>query len=177
MSDHSCCQNHDHGHDHDHSHAVKNGVENPGVLDALGRDGETGEVVLVMLEPRPWNGGETQLIQLQEKLNSYLSFALDGEMVEQLPQLVGVPVRIQLACAEPPPEPVVKLLEKVREQISFQGVGLAVSGLGGQAGCDGSGGCGSGECGSGECEEHEHEESATVARDGGGGCGSGCGCH
>ncbi len=139
MSDHSCCQDHD----HDHADAVKNGVENPGVLDALGRDGETGEVVLVMLEPRPWNGGETQLLQLQEKLNSYLSFALDGEMLEQLPQLAGVPVRIQLACAEPPPEPVVDLLSKVREQISFQGIGLEVSGL---TPDEGGGGCGSG-CG------------------------------
>ncbi len=147
MSDHSCCQDHDHNHDHEHAAPAKNGVENPGVLDALGRDGETGEVVLVMLEPRRWDGGEAQLLQLQEKLNSYLSFALDGEMVEQLPQLSGVPVRIQLACAEPPPEPVVELLTKVREQIAFQGIGLQVSGL------------------------------SPAPEGGGGGCGSGCGCH
>lgn len=144
MSDHSCCHGHDHECEHDHGSTAKNGVENPGVLDALGRDGETGEVVLVMLEPRPWNGGENQLLQLQEKLNSYLSFALDGEMLEQIPQLAGVPVRIQLACAEPPPEPVISLLEKVREQISFQGIGLEVSGLAPQG--KGGGGCGSG-CG------------------------------
>ena len=148
MSDHSCCQDHDHDHDHAHAQPAKNGVENPGVLDALGRDGDTGEVVLVMLEHRPWSGGDVQLQQLQEKLNSYLSFVLDGEMIEQLPQLKGVPVRIQLACSEPPPEPVIGLLEKVREQISFQGIGLQVSGL-----------------------------APTEQSGGGGGCGSGCGCH
>ena len=143
MSEDSCCQSHDHDHEHAHAPAA-NGVEHPGVLDALGRDPETGEVVLVMLEPRAWSGGEAQLVQLQEKLNAYLSFALDGEMVEQLPQLAGVPVRIQLACAEEPPAPVVGLLEKVREQIAFQGIGLEVSGL--ARGEGGSGGCGSG-CG------------------------------
>jgi hypothetical protein len=64
-------------------------------------------------------------------------------MAEQLPQLAGSRVRIQLACVEPPPEPVIGLLEKVREQISFQGIGLEVSGL---ATGGGGGGCGSG-CG------------------------------
>ena len=133
MSDH-CCQHHD-------EPAAQNGIANPAVLDALGQDPTTGEVVLVMFEPRPWDGGDTQLFQLQEKLNSYLSFALDGEMTEQLPQLTGRPVRISLACAEPPPEPVVTLLAKVREQIAFQGIGLTVEGLG-----EKSGGCGEG-CG------------------------------
>ena len=134
MSDH-CCQ-------HTEEPAAQNGVENPAVLDALGQDPTTGEVVLVMFEPRPWSGGDTQLFQLQEKLNSYLSFALDGEMTEQLPQLAGRRVRISLACAEPPPEPVVSLLAKVREQIAFQGVGLTVEGLN----ANGGGSCGEG-CG------------------------------
>jgi hypothetical protein len=143
MSENSCCHDHDHNHDHSHAEpAAQNGVANPGVLDALGRDPESGEVVLVMLEPRRWDGGDTQLLQLQEKLNAYLSFALDGELQEQLPQLAGVPVRIQLACAEPPPEPVVSLLAKVREQIAFQGIGLEVSGLAPSEG----GSCGTG-CG------------------------------
>jgi hypothetical protein len=146
MSEDSCCHDSEHSHSHAPT-AATNGVENPGVLDALARDPDTGEVVLVMLEPRAWDGGERQLMQLQEKLNAYLSFALDGELEEQLPQLAGAKVRIQLACAEPPPEPVVDLLGKVREQIAFQGIGLEVSGL-----ARGEGGEG-------------------------GGCGSGCGCH
>lgn len=144
MSEDSCCHGSEEGHCHPHAHEQRaaNGVENPAVLDALARDPETGELVLVMLEPRQWNGGETQLMQLQEKLNAYLSFALDGEMAEQLPQFAGSKVRIQLACAEPPPEPVVELLGKVREQIAFQGIGLEVSGLARGEG----GGCGEG-CG------------------------------
>jgi hypothetical protein len=131
-----CCQN-----EHEH---VGNGVENPGVLDALGMDPDTGEVVLVMFEQRPWNVGDKQLFQLQEKLNSYMSFALDGEMEEQLPQTVGKKVRITLACAEEPPAQITELLVKVREQISLQGINLTVEGLqpaGGEGGCGSGCGC------------------------------------
>ena len=109
----------------------------------MGMDSATGEVVLVMFEPRPWEGGDKQLFQLQEKLNSYLSFVLDGEMTEQLPQTIGKKVRITLACADEPPAPVTDLLLKVREQISLQGLNLTVEGLNPPAE---SGGCGTG-CG------------------------------
>ncbi|MEK0447765.1 MAG: hypothetical protein RL088_33 [Verrucomicrobiota bacterium] len=138
MSEHceseNCCQ-------HEHEPAA-NGVANPRVLDALGIDPETGEVVLVMFEPRPWKGGDEQLFQLQEKLNSYMSFALDGEMAEQLPQTVGKKVRLTLACAEEPPPVVTDLLLRVREQISLQGINLTVEGLNPPQ----EGGCGTG-CG------------------------------
>jgi hypothetical protein len=135
----NCCQNED--------ACAVNGVENPGVLDALGVDPATGEFVLVMFEPRPWTGGDPQLVQLQEKLNAYMSFALDGEMEEQLPQAAGKKLRITLACAEEPPATVTELLTKVREQISLQGIGFSVEGLQGPD----------------QAEE--------------GGCGTGCGCH
>ena len=128
-----CCQN----------EGAANGVENAGVLDALGVDPATGEFVLVMFEPRPWNVGDAQLVQLQEKLNAYLSFALDGEMEEQLPQAAGKKLRITLACADEPPTHVTELLTKVRDQISLQGINFTVEGL--QAPSS-EGGCGTG-CG------------------------------
>lgn len=150
MTEDSCCQGGScHSEDsgecgHQHGAHAGNGVANPGVLDALAEDRSTGEVVLIMFEPRPWNLGDEQLFQLQEKLNAYMSFALDGELAEQLPQLANHPVRVQLNCAEPPPEPIVSFLAKVREQVSFQGINFVVEGLTPQEG--GGGGCGSG-CG------------------------------
>ena len=39
------------------------------------------EVLLVMNEPRPWDGSELRLHELQEKFNAYVSFLLDGEMI------------------------------------------------------------------------------------------------
>ena len=70
-----------------------------GVIDLIAEDTKTGEVVLVMNEPEPWDGTDEQLLTLQERLNAYVSFLLDGEMAEAHPELAGKPTRIELRCA------------------------------------------------------------------------------
>ena len=64
------------------------GLSHPGVLDAFAHDKRRDLLVLAMYESRPWNGNERQLQQLQEKLNAYASFILDGEMADAFP-LIG----------------------------------------------------------------------------------------
>ena len=115
------------------------GVEHAHVIDLVAHDAKEGAVALIMLEPRPWDGSELRLFQLQEKVNAYLSFALDGEMAEAYPQLVSLPLRLQLDCATPPDAMTVSFLSHVREQIGFQGIDLQVRVMG-------AGGCGPG-CG------------------------------
>lgn len=104
----------------------RRGVEHAGVIDLLTHDSSSGQVELVMFEPRPWDGGEEQLFQLQEKLNAYLSFVLDGEMAEAHPQLVDKPLRVVLRCVEVPSRAAVDFLSQVREQIALQGIDLEV---------------------------------------------------
>ena len=93
-----------------------------------------------MLEPRPWDGSELRLFQLQEKINAYLAFALDGEMAEAYPALTGLPLRLQLDCATPPDSMTVSFLSHVRDQIAFQEIDLQVRVMGAQ-GCGPSCGC------------------------------------
>ncbi len=102
------------------------GVEHTGVIDLLTHDPASGRVELVMFEPRPWDGGEDQLFELQEKMNAYLSFALDGEMAETHPDLVEKPLSVVLRCLEMPPAEAVEFLGHVREQIALQGIELEV---------------------------------------------------
>lgn len=116
---------------------TQRGVEHAHVIDVIAHDSKTGEVALIMLEPRPWDGSELRLFQLQEKINAYLSFALDGEMAEAYPQFDGRKIRLQLDCAGMPPAEVVSFLSTVREQIAFQGINLEVRVMG-------EGGCGPG---------------------------------
>lgn len=104
----------------------RRGVEHAGVIDLLTHDVASGQVELVMFEPRPWDGGEEQLFQLQEKLNAYLSFVLDGELAEAHPQLVDKPLRVVLRCVEVPSRAAVDFLSQVREQIALQGIDLEV---------------------------------------------------
>jgi hypothetical protein len=126
----------------------RRGVEHTGVIDLLAENAATDRVELVMFEPRPWDGGEDQLFQLQEKLNAYMSFALDGEMAEAYPNLTGKPLTLVLRCMDAPPPEAVGFLAQVREQIALQGIELEVL--------------------------YARE---TDAATGAGSCGHGCGCH
>jgi len=78
------------------------GVHNPKVVDLISLDRERGEVVLLMLEERVWGSAPEQLRQLEEKFNCYLSYVLDGFLVQQFPQYQGVPVCFRLDCAMSP---------------------------------------------------------------------------
>lgn len=110
------------------------GLEQAHVIDQIAHDAQTDEVRLTMVERRPWDGSELQLFQLQEKLNTYLSFALDGELAEAYPALRDKRVRLRLECATPPDETVIQFLRVVREQVAFQGIEVEVLVAGGSCG-------------------------------------------
>lgn len=125
------------------------GVAHPGVLDAFAYDGRRDTLVLAMYETRPWDGGERQLYQLQEKLNAYASFILDGEMTDSFPQYADRPVEIQLRTRHEPDEVALRLLAQAREQLELQQIRLEVILVDAEDDPGGSGGCG---CG-GHCHE------------------------
>jgi hypothetical protein len=112
------------------------GLEHTGVIDFIGFDAPSGEVLAVMVEKRPWTNPELQLFQLQEKLNAYLSFILDGEMLEAYPQFSDKPVRLRLECATAPGPEYLHFLQIVRDQIALQDIAFEVSVVGaGTCGC------------------------------------------
>jgi hypothetical protein len=114
------------------------GIANSAVIDLLGVDQKTGEVLLVMNEPRPWDGGHEQLHEMQEKFNAYASFILDGEMTEVHPELVGRQARIELRCQHMPNEEALGLLRAIHDQLELQAVKVEVvvaERCGDQCGC------------------------------------------
>ncbi len=100
------------------------GLEHSDVLDAFAYDARRATLVLAMFETRLWDGGERQLFQLQEKLNAYASFILDGEMAGAFPQHVGRPVEIQLRTRHEPSDIALRLLAQAREQLALQEIAL-----------------------------------------------------
>lgn len=102
------------------------GIEHSNVIDMIAHDPATGEVMLAMTESRPWSGSDGQLFQLQEKLNAYLAFALDGEMAEAYPHFSGKRLRIELRCAAPPDPRTAQLIAAAQRQIAFQEIHLVV---------------------------------------------------
>ena len=105
---------------------TQTGIVNPTVIDLFGVDPKTGEVLLVMNESRPWDGGHEQLHQIQEKFNAYASFILDGEMTEAHPELVGRNARIELRCQHIPNEEALGLLRAIHDQLELQAIKVEV---------------------------------------------------
>jgi len=78
------------------------GLEHPAVVDLIRFDEKADKVVLVMREPRAWSHGVKQLQQLQEKIDRYLGYVLEGFLFQHYPQYKGKHVRLELHCAEHP---------------------------------------------------------------------------
>jgi hypothetical protein len=100
------------------------GVAHPAVLDALAHDTRRDTLVLAMYENRPWLGEEPHLVQLQEKLNAYASFILDGELADTFPHLASKPVEIQLRTRHHPDPLALGLLQQAGEQLALQQITL-----------------------------------------------------
>lgn len=103
------------------------GVDNPRVIDLVTYDPKSGEYVLIMTEERQWDGSADRVLQLQEKVNNYLSFALDGQMAKQHPESVGKPIRLQLDCVAEPDADSARFLELAREKLKPDGIRLSVN--------------------------------------------------
>ena len=104
----------------------RTGIANPEVIDLFGVDQKTSEVLLVMNEPRPWDGSHEQLHEMQEKFNAYASFILDGEMTEAHPELAGRTARIELRCQHMPNDEALGLLRAIHDQLELQAIKLEV---------------------------------------------------
>ncbi len=101
-------------------------MANAGVIDLFAYDQSSEEVLLVMNEARPWDGGDEQLHQVQEKFNAYVSFLLDGEMIAEHPELAGKRGRIELHSTEMPDERAIELLGMIHDQLALQEIGMEV---------------------------------------------------
>lgn len=77
-------------------------VEQTNVVDAIGVDNATGDVVLTITDHLEWSGGDNEhLLLLQEKLNTYLSFVESGELLEAYPNAIGRAVFIDVVYKHP----------------------------------------------------------------------------
>jgi hypothetical protein len=103
------------------------GVENARMIDLINLDAATGQVVLVMIERRSWGASPRQFQQIEEKINRYLGYALDGFLVEQYPQYLGKPVAIRLDCAEAPHGDAVRFVEAARQASEGHDVAFIVN--------------------------------------------------
>jgi hypothetical protein len=111
----------------------RRGVFNPRVVDLISWDATREEVVLTMLEERPWESEPEQLRQLEDKFNAYLAYVSGGHMVQQYPDYANKDVCFQLDCAESPRGDVQNMLRAMQNYASNEGVRLVVQVIQGKA--------------------------------------------
>src|SRR4051794_23758237 len=103
------------------------GVQNPTFLDLITPDPQSGKVVLVMIERRAWGASPQQFGQIEEKINRYLGYVLDGFLVQHYPQYKDRPVQIRLDCAEAPHGDAVRFVAAATHAIAAQGLDFVVN--------------------------------------------------
>jgi hypothetical protein len=93
------------------------GVENSKVIDFVGYNPQTDKVTLAMVEERDWDGSEERLLELQTKINNYMSFVLDGQFAQAYPQYKDKEIEFQLNCSSPPDARTSTFLEQVKNAL------------------------------------------------------------
>ncbi len=97
------------------------GVSNPKVIDLIAQS-PAGDMCLIMVQDKDWDGSEERLLELQAKVNAYLAYALDGQLCAQYPQARGKRVRIELHCDDPPDPRTQAFLERVMDETRRFGI-------------------------------------------------------
>ena len=102
------------------------GVQNPRIMDLIEMDPVSEKVVLVMIEQREWGVGPQQFRQLEEKINRYLGYVLEGHLASHYPQYRGKRVRIRLDCVEEPHGDAVRFVRAADHAIRAEGLEFVV---------------------------------------------------
>lgn len=103
------------------------GVENPSTVDLIEVDPASGQVVLVMIERRGWDSGPQQLRQIEEKINRYMGYVLDGHLTSHYPQYKGQGVQIRLNCAQAPCGEAVAFVTAAEQAVRGHGLEFVVN--------------------------------------------------
>ncbi|WP_028653463.1 DUF6572 domain-containing protein [Nocardioides halotolerans] len=86
-----------------------------------------GAVELVIVADSPWTGSDAQLSSLQEKVQSYVSYALDGGLSTSHPEVAGRPWRILVhSQVGEPDERTQQVLAGVADRLPTYGGSLTV---------------------------------------------------
>jgi hypothetical protein len=105
----------------------RSGLAYPDVVDLVTHTPDEGEWKLIIVEEALWDGSPEQILKLQQKLNNYLSFALDGQMQRLYPSSAGKRVVVQLDCYERPDQQTLAFLDIARKRMLEQGVGFYIN--------------------------------------------------
>ncbi len=105
---------------------TQEGVWNPNVVDLLTFNKKSNEFVFHIIEPREWTDLPTQLAQLRQKVRSYLTYVLDGDLVNDYPESIGRGISFRLDCTHPPRDQANRFVDKTAHTLDELGIRFVV---------------------------------------------------
>ena len=96
-------------------------VEDASVVDLIGVDRRSGNVVLTISDHLEWHAGD-HVLRLQEKLNTYLRFIESGELVQRYPDAKDRTAQIVVVFKHAPDVPGEEFLARVAALIADAGI-------------------------------------------------------
>ena len=88
------------------------------IIDAVAHDPKTDRAVLAMTETRPWKEGSKELLfDIQEKLNTYIAYVVQGQLVRDYPRLEKKKVEFRLISSEAIPADIIDALRQWKKEV------------------------------------------------------------
>jgi hypothetical protein len=86
-----------------HPYFVTDAFSEP-TIDLVGVSPDGSTVLIYLVQSGAWTGSDTQIRSLQAKIQNYVGFALDGQLVTTYPEVSGLPWSIVVDCQTGPPD-------------------------------------------------------------------------
>jgi hypothetical protein len=83
--------------------AAADSILDPSKVDLV-VEAADGQIELVIVQPGSWTGSDEQLQSFQSKVQTYVSFAVDGELAARFPEATDRPWVITIRSLVGPPD-------------------------------------------------------------------------
>jgi hypothetical protein len=99
------------------------GLQHPDIIDEVAHQAKDDSVVLTIREDTPWDGSDERIVALRSKINTYVAFAVQGQLAKDYPDLAGKPIVICLRCIQHrPDEKAMRFLDEANAKVARHGV-------------------------------------------------------
>lgn len=102
------------------------GLADTDTIDVVAQDAG-GQILVVMVETRPWGADAAQSSQLRAKINAYAGFITNGGLLRRHPETAGQKVLVQLDCAESPAGEFAAIIDHAKVKLAQLGVGFRIN--------------------------------------------------
>jgi len=95
-------------------------------IDLVTRSKEKGNYTLIIVADEPWEDSDEFRYMLQEKINSYVTYFLDGQMKKEYADCKQNRITIKISSTVPIPGHVLTFLSKISEVLYPHGVEIEI---------------------------------------------------